>query len=180
MIATNIRPKNYWSRKTATTTNHNAFGASKVHDYVEWRIALSEYTKTWRITHANPDHLFSAIAQNWAMQLFDGFVMQGHIWKYRYKALFASLLNQPYRHSVKWHVGREWGIIIESLVFVPQTHSSWMLNKSGACGPSTGHGNKLLVVTQFYHYFSILQHDHISQLSYTSAAGALVFQNVCN
>ena len=28
---------------------------------------------------ADPDHLFLAITQNWAMRLFVGFVMQGHI-----------------------------------------------------------------------------------------------------
>ena len=33
-----------------------------------------------KITHADPDHLFLAITQNWAMRLFVGFVMQGHIW----------------------------------------------------------------------------------------------------
>ena len=32
-----------------------------------------------KITHAGPDHLFLAITQNWAMRLFVGFVMQGHI-----------------------------------------------------------------------------------------------------
>ena len=32
-----------------------------------------------KITHADPDHLFLAITQNWAMRLFVGFVMQGHI-----------------------------------------------------------------------------------------------------
>ena len=32
-----------------------------------------------QIPHADPDHLFLAIAQNWAMQLLVGFVMQGHI-----------------------------------------------------------------------------------------------------
>ena len=31
-----------------------------------------------KITHADPDHLFLAITQNWAMRLFVGFVMQGH------------------------------------------------------------------------------------------------------
>ena len=33
-----------------------------------------------KITHADPDHLFLAITQNWAMRLFVGFVMQGHIY----------------------------------------------------------------------------------------------------
>ena len=33
----------------------------------------------FRITHADPDHLYLAITQNWAMRLFVGFVMQGHI-----------------------------------------------------------------------------------------------------
>ena len=32
-----------------------------------------------KITHADPDHQFLAITQNWAMRLFVGFVMQGHI-----------------------------------------------------------------------------------------------------
>ena len=32
-----------------------------------------------KITHADPDHPFLAITQNWAMRLFVGFVMQGHI-----------------------------------------------------------------------------------------------------
>ena len=32
-----------------------------------------------KITHADPDHHFLAITQNWAMRLFVGFVMQGHI-----------------------------------------------------------------------------------------------------
>ena len=32
-----------------------------------------------KLTHADPDHLFLAITQNWAMRLFVGFVMQGHI-----------------------------------------------------------------------------------------------------
>ena len=32
-----------------------------------------------KITHADPDHLFLPITQNWAMRLFVGFVMQGHI-----------------------------------------------------------------------------------------------------
>ena len=32
-----------------------------------------------KITYADPDHLFLAITQNWAMRLFVGFVMQGHI-----------------------------------------------------------------------------------------------------
>ena len=31
-----------------------------------------------KITHADPDHLFLVIIQNWAMQVFVGFVMQGH------------------------------------------------------------------------------------------------------
>ena len=31
-----------------------------------------------KITHADPDHPFLAITQNWAMRLFVGFVMQGH------------------------------------------------------------------------------------------------------
>ena len=32
------------------------------------------------ITHGDPDHIFLAIAQHWAMRLFVGFVMQGHIY----------------------------------------------------------------------------------------------------
>ena len=31
-----------------------------------------------KITHADSDHPFLAITQNWAMRLFVGFVMQGH------------------------------------------------------------------------------------------------------
>ena len=31
-----------------------------------------------KITYADPDHIFLAITQNWAMRLFVGFVMQGH------------------------------------------------------------------------------------------------------
>ena len=30
-----------------------------------------------KITHADPDHIFLAITQNWVMRLFVGFVMQG-------------------------------------------------------------------------------------------------------
>ena len=37
-----------------------------------------------KITHADPDHLFLAITQNWAMRLFVGFVMQGHICFYHF------------------------------------------------------------------------------------------------
>ena len=32
-----------------------------------------------KITHADSDHPFLAITQNWAMRLFVGFVMQGHM-----------------------------------------------------------------------------------------------------
>ena len=45
---------------------------SKLQDYVE------EGLLDLKITHADPDHLFLAIAQNWAMQVFVRFVIQGH------------------------------------------------------------------------------------------------------
>ena len=35
-----------------------------------------------KLTHADPDHLFLDITQNWAMRLFVGFVMQGHTLSY--------------------------------------------------------------------------------------------------
>ena len=53
-----------------------------------------------KITHADPDHLFLAITQNWAMRLFVGFVMQGHIWTFRklqnYQTIhFCTVLHRP-------------------------------------------------------------------------------------
>ena len=78
MIATAIRPYKYWCRKTAKTPTYNAFYASKLQDYVEEGLLFQNISKS-KITHADPDHLFLAITQNWAMRLFVGFVMQGHI-----------------------------------------------------------------------------------------------------
>ena len=48
-------------------------------EYVEEAIALSQNIPKYKITHADLDHLFLAITENWAMRLFVGVVMQGHI-----------------------------------------------------------------------------------------------------
>ena len=49
-----------------------------------------------KITNADPDHLFLVITQNWAMRLFVGFVMQGHIF-----AKSAIILPDTTRSFVK-------------------------------------------------------------------------------
>ena len=49
-----------------------------------------------KITHADPDYLFLAITQNWAMRLFVGFVMQGHIWTVCWNH-FLSI-----QHAISW------------------------------------------------------------------------------
>ena len=69
----------HWSRKTAKNNTYNAFYASKLQDYIE-ELMLSQNIPKPKITHADPDHLYLAIAQNWVMRLVVGFVMQGHIW----------------------------------------------------------------------------------------------------
>ena len=45
MIATNIRLKKYWPRKTAQTTTYNVFYASKFQYFVEGRKC-----PTWKVT----------------------------------------------------------------------------------------------------------------------------------
>ena len=54
------------------------FHASKLQDYVEEGLLFQNITKS-KNHHADPDHLFLAIAYNCAVRLFVGFVMQGHI-----------------------------------------------------------------------------------------------------
>ena len=66
-----------------------------------FRIALSEYIKIEKITHAGPDQLFLAITQNWAVRLFVGFVMQGH--KYSVTNLI-SIINIFYISTILKHV----------------------------------------------------------------------------
>ena len=46
-----------------------------------------------KITHAAPDHPFLAITQNWAMRLFVGFVMQGHIWRIFFSSKISFVYN---------------------------------------------------------------------------------------
>ena len=53
---------------------YNALNASKLQDYVEGLLFRNKPKP--KITHADQDHLFLAIAQNWAVRLFVGFVMQ--------------------------------------------------------------------------------------------------------
>ena len=46
--------KNIGLEKQQETPTYNAFYASKLQDYVDRRIALSEYIKNLKITHADP------------------------------------------------------------------------------------------------------------------------------
>ena len=85
MIATtcNIRPKNNDLEKQQKPLPIICFMLPTREDYVEEGLLFQNIhvpkPKNLEITHANPDHLFLAIAQNWAMRLFVGFMMQGHI-----------------------------------------------------------------------------------------------------
>ena len=54
--------KKYWSRKAAKTTTYNAFYTSKIKDYVG--LLSQNIYQNLKITHADPDRLFLAIAQN--------------------------------------------------------------------------------------------------------------------
>ena len=78
MIATNIRPKMIDLEKQQRALLRNSFYASTLQDYVEEGLLFQNIPKP-KITHADPDRIFLAIAQNWAMRLFVGFVMQGHM-----------------------------------------------------------------------------------------------------
>ena len=62
--------QNIGLEKQQTTLPIMHFMTSKLQDYVEEGFLFQQNLK---ITHADPDHLFLAITQNWAMRL------QGHI-----------------------------------------------------------------------------------------------------
>ena len=64
-------------KNMAKTPTYNAFYASKLQDYVEG-LLFQNLCNNLKITHADPDHLFLAITENWAMRLFVGLGCRFH------------------------------------------------------------------------------------------------------
>ena len=77
MIVTNIRPKNSGLEKQQKPLLIMHFMLPNFR--IMQKDCMFRIYQHLKIPHADPDHLFLAIAQNWAVRLLVGFVMQGHI-----------------------------------------------------------------------------------------------------